>query len=687
MIGQYDIPATYRYIDTAPLAEMNMVGQAYKDFYGEAQKNYQNYITANGNFYSPIASDVEGYDKETINRLQDKIKDINDPDWLKTAEGQAAINNIIATTNYAKLAKYKQSAENASEWLKAYQSLKAQGKINDAWLDTTPNNWSTDKNGIFNETSPLEYKSAAELTEPYVHDLKPSYLGDKWDHGAKYNIYGITNDSIMNTVAGHFNDLIQSPQGKKYYEQSVKTALQYNPTLSGNALDDAAKHIFNQTMATANNAKAVFDRKLDENFMLDKKFQQSWAMLKEKENQQEKLAELKKAGANGANALGGNGLTFSQNVDNDSMLTSTSNINNFANTLSNLVNNKNWTAQNWKLARKPIRYGNAQFTNIYNANREVNTLANAQKAYKQLYVQYEQSNSSAERMQIANRIKSYKQIIDSLYGKVDSAANAWALRKQTSDYLRANGTTANDTAQKGLFSKAAYNSINNNSGVSIGDSFYKVIRNDMGVDKKTSFAPAAGASYKSPETMYSSVVSGVTKVDHTRSSADGRVSLTKDIDTGELANVSGAMFQPSSRVVQHSGAEGPTTYMAGKLIIPIASAEKYLESLAYKHPIYGTKENRSWRRSHSLVGDEKEGKVSDNDAYDKLVKQVGADVHFEGNDGKKKAYITFPVYRKIYQPGTSTNSTNAAYAKMFSSKQSGEYYDEQELADDGQEDF
>jgi hypothetical protein len=38
---------------------------------------------------------------------------------------KAAINNVISTTNYNQLAQYKQSAENASEYLKAAAAMQA----------------------------------------------------------------------------------------------------------------------------------------------------------------------------------------------------------------------------------------------------------------------------------------------------------------------------------------------------------------------------------------------------------------------------------------------------------------------------------------------------------------------------------------------------------------------------------
>lgn len=658
MINSYETPAAYKYIDTAPLEEMSMVGQAYKNLYENALKNYQTYTTTAGDFSSPIAADTEGYQRETVGRLQEGINKINDPEWLKTAEGQALINNMVSNTNYAKLAKYRQSAENAKEWLKAYQSMKAQGKINDQWLDNTPSNWSTDKNGVFNETSPLEYVTAAQLTDPYTNNLQSSYLGAKYMNGAKYNMYGVSEDTLRNTINGNLNNIIQSPQGQKYYQQAQRTALALNPTLRGEDLQKAAVNTFSDMMVAANRDKLVSKPELDQVWMQDRSFAHQRELEQMKEAFQLKLAEAK-ANSAAAKATGGNGLTVDQQIETDANRGRDNKIYAFANHLNSLINNKAWVAQNGHLAASPISYGGVKFANAGDVVNKTQEYVNARNAYNGLYQQYQDAmihNKKAAAQTISAKMQPYLKAINQTYPELQRAAEAWYLKNSTNSSIRSLGQPVDNKYNvKGTFSNAVFNSLNNNFDVKMGPGYYGHMIHELLHVNNNGYTTAADGSYKSPETFYNDI----TKTRNSVIRSDGKNNLTKDIDTGELASAPGAKFVPTQHILTRQGAAGTEGYVAGYLTVPAASMEKY-SNLA---GIHLTSADRNFLHSHSLFGSQSqiESSTYDDRAVRKLYKNIG---------GKpitidKQPYIQIPVYRKLYEPGTSASDFNLDYYKYM----------------------
>lgn len=244
MINQYEQPAQQNYVDPhvdLPIQTMSMLAEAYKNQYEQAQQQFQNYVSTYGDFTSPIANDVNNYNQQTVGRLQNVIGNLHDPEWLKTPEGQAAINNVISTTNYNQLAQYKQSAENASEYLKAAAAMQAQGKYNPQWDQLSgmnPNKWNTSQQGIFNYTAPIEYKDLYQLGLPYYANMKPGDIGYKYDkQGLKYIIKGISKQNLQQTAEGNYNNYANTPQGQMYlkmYKQSGMSDDQAAATLKQN---------------------------------------------------------------------------------------------------------------------------------------------------------------------------------------------------------------------------------------------------------------------------------------------------------------------------------------------------------------------------------------------------------------------------------------------------------------------
>ena len=83
------------------------------------------------------------------------------------------------------------------------------GKYNPLWHDVDFTNYDTAQDDIFNDISPLAYKSEVDLVKPYVDNLKASFIGvsngwihsgvstDRTDYERIYQVYRI----LLNTVS------------------------------------------------------------------------------------------------------------------------------------------------------------------------------------------------------------------------------------------------------------------------------------------------------------------------------------------------------------------------------------------------------------------------------------------------------------------------------------------------------
>jgi hypothetical protein len=97
----------------------------------------------------------------------------------------------------------------------------ANGKYNPAWHDVDFANYDTIANGIYNDISPLAYKSVRELVEPYVNNLKDEYLGKQgiWD------FTGVSFDRTDAQVENAWTDIYNTPELQKHLEVLLKSGV------------------------------------------------------------------------------------------------------------------------------------------------------------------------------------------------------------------------------------------------------------------------------------------------------------------------------------------------------------------------------------------------------------------------------------------------------------------------------
>ena len=98
--------------------------------------------------------------------------------------------------------------------------MKAEGRLKDSWDKSDIANYDTLGTGkIFDDITPVAYMNLNELSTPYFNDLKPGFLGTDYVNGTRYVVTGNNMEDLMAVATAKFNDLIDTPQGQKYFEE------------------------------------------------------------------------------------------------------------------------------------------------------------------------------------------------------------------------------------------------------------------------------------------------------------------------------------------------------------------------------------------------------------------------------------------------------------------------------------
>lgn len=210
--------------------------QAAKDMYEKGQQQIKDFEKQYGDFYTLIPKDAERYSK-MMNDIRGGINNLyaQGIDPLRSAEGRAAVSQLIRSIPTDLMPKLKASAAAAEQYVKAKGALDAAGRYDpdfeERFLGYDLNKWDTYNNGVWNRYSPIESKSLKELTESSYNNRTPhqltqqevlSFPGAQYDPRAIYR--GFTyNDllGIANTVAPGLTGTIYSD----YYRDLARRQL------------------------------------------------------------------------------------------------------------------------------------------------------------------------------------------------------------------------------------------------------------------------------------------------------------------------------------------------------------------------------------------------------------------------------------------------------------------------------
>ena len=224
--NMYDQAAQAQFINTyVPInfGELYRIGAAQKQAVDQAAEQFTTQLQKFGEFRSPSRVDTENYYNMTIGRedFQNAINQmVSNPDYMKDASNRAQLQSLINSVDYAALSQLKESADYQRMGLQMRAKMKAEGRLKDSWDKSDIANYDTLGTGkIFDDITPVAYMNLNELSTPYFNDLKPGFLGTDYVNGTRYIVTGNNMEDLMAVATVKFNDLIDTPQGQKYFEE------------------------------------------------------------------------------------------------------------------------------------------------------------------------------------------------------------------------------------------------------------------------------------------------------------------------------------------------------------------------------------------------------------------------------------------------------------------------------------
>lgn len=198
---------------------------AARDMYERGQKQMEDFYKKYGDFFSPISSDMDWYDQNVTGRARDFIQNLynNGVDPLRSAEGRALIQQFVNSVPVSEVNKRKQAAAAAQEYIKARGELEAKGLWNPEYEQyllggRTLETWDTARDGLWNRTSPGQYKDLNAATYQWFDKLDKSYL--RTERG--YDYFGVDEAAMNKVLASQIPGFINSGIGGFHYEMAKR---------------------------------------------------------------------------------------------------------------------------------------------------------------------------------------------------------------------------------------------------------------------------------------------------------------------------------------------------------------------------------------------------------------------------------------------------------------------------------
>lgn len=224
-VNRYDNPAQAQFIDTyvpIPFEQLYTLGKQAQDNVNQALKDYSSALDKWADFTSPSQVDTQAWYNETYGRALPVAEEMaKNMDLIRTPEGRSRIYSVINNVDRAKLSMLRQSADNLRQRQEVIQRLIASGQYNPEWHDLDLTNYNTQTSGIFNDVSPLPYKSEVDMVKPFVDNLKDSFLGSR----GGYLFTGVTQDQVRHQIDLNMSSILNTPQAQKHLEVLVNRGL------------------------------------------------------------------------------------------------------------------------------------------------------------------------------------------------------------------------------------------------------------------------------------------------------------------------------------------------------------------------------------------------------------------------------------------------------------------------------
>lgn len=225
--NRYDQAAEMPILNTyVPIdfGELYRIGATQKAAVDQAIRDVSAAVQTFGEFRSPSRVDTENYYNMTIGRMQDLLDEVQyNPDSIKDASFRSKLYGRINSLDYAGLSLLRESANNLRQGLAMRAEMEAKGLYNEAWDDSNIDQYDTlGRGAVFTDITPVAYMNANQLSNPYFDNLAKGTIGTTWKDGAKYVITGNTIDDLRAVADARYSDIVNTPQGQKYYQQFLR---------------------------------------------------------------------------------------------------------------------------------------------------------------------------------------------------------------------------------------------------------------------------------------------------------------------------------------------------------------------------------------------------------------------------------------------------------------------------------
>lgn len=224
-VNRFSTPVDSQYISQyvpIPFQELYAIGKEYNTQRQQAEKQLSDYVQKWSEFESPSAVDTQRwYDITMKPAIKVAEQYARNPELLKTPEGRSSIYNLINSLPYEELSALKISRNNMLKRQEMNMKLAAEGKYNPLWHDVDFTNYNTLSSDIFNDLSPLAYKSEVDLVKPYVDNLKDGYL---YSQGG-YDYFGVSPDDTDAQVHDNISAIYNTPEAQMHIKALMKQGL------------------------------------------------------------------------------------------------------------------------------------------------------------------------------------------------------------------------------------------------------------------------------------------------------------------------------------------------------------------------------------------------------------------------------------------------------------------------------
>ena len=283
MIYGRDTAVDYPVADLYDTGMMGAYINAVKGEYERGIKEREDFVSKYGDFISPFAKDVDTWNKltmEPVERTYDMLVQ-HGIDPLRSQEGRSLLASVMRKVPRNTLSMLRQSAAAGQEYLSNRSKLQAQGVYNPEFEkfllgDKSFEDWDTIQSGMWDRTSPTEYKGLRTLTDPWFKNRTPKFNADltkKRRDGFQYYTYD--ENDMRKSVGEQIQAFLGNDYGKYYYNRALQVAQSTRqPGESDASVQKRAMDILTNDIVDINRDYLVEKREVDPYAMANLKYRQ-----------------------------------------------------------------------------------------------------------------------------------------------------------------------------------------------------------------------------------------------------------------------------------------------------------------------------------------------------------------------------------------------------------------------------